>query len=294
MHYYQKNIGNYGRDTGHLSALEHGVYNLLLDWYYLNERPITMKEAVRVSRGNPDETQVVLSEFFKETKDGWIHSYADRVIAEYHAKAERNRANGAKGGRPPKAPQPIDSIDAKTQVVSAGMPEQTLTHKPLTINQEPKEKALASPKGSRLPEDWTAPDDWLSWARGEKPGINALQEADKFRDYWHGVAGAKGRKANWLATWRNWIRNANVVNRNNNGSNHAQPKLTPAERIAVNIALNNGGEIPAGYENNRDVVAEVGRNLRSQMDDGVRGQINRFGGSDMGEGLKWVNRSPGG
>lgn len=214
MHYYQKNIGDYGRDTGHLSALEHGVYNLLIDWYYLNERPITMKEAVRVSRGNPDETQVVLSEFFKETKEGWIHSYADRIIAEYHAKAERNRANGAKGGRPPKSSQPIDSIENKTQVVTSGMPEQTLTnnHKPLTTNQEPKEKALASPTGSRLPADWTAPEDWLTWARNEKPGINALQEADKFKDFWHSKAGKDGRKANWQATWRNWIRNSRHTN----------------------------------------------------------------------------------
>lgn len=96
--------------------------------------------------------------------------------------------------------------------------------------------------------------------------------------------GWQGFKAEWVTG----------NNRNNNGSNHAQPKLTPAERIAVNIALNNGGEIPAGYENNRDVVAEVGRNLRSQMDNGVRGQVNGFGCSDLGEGLKWVNRSPGG
>lgn len=159
MHYYQKNIGNYARDTGHLTVLEHGVYNLLLDWYYLNERPITMKEAVRVSRGNPDETQVVLYEFFKETEDGWIHSYADRVIAEYHAKAERNRINGAKGGRPPKQQQPIDSIESKTQVVTHGMPKQTLTNnnKPLTNNTEnQKDSVQPVAARSRFDDFWAA------------------------------------------------------------------------------------------------------------------------------------------
>lgn len=69
-------------------------------------------------------------------------------------------------------------------------------------------KAVASPSGSRLPDDWTPPEDWLAWARSEKPGINALQEADKFRDFWHSKAGKDGRKANWQATWRNWIRNS--------------------------------------------------------------------------------------
>lgn len=174
MHYYQKNIGNYGRDTGHLSALEHGVYNLLLDWYYLNERPITMKEAIRVSRGNPDETQVVLSEFFKETKDGWIHSYADRVIAEYHAKAERNRTNGAKGGRPPKSSQPIDSTGPKTQVVLSGMPEQTLTinHKPLTNNTEK-----------------------------QKPSVQPVAARSRFEDFWAVYPNKKGKQpaeAKWV------------------------------------------------------------------------------------------------
>lgn len=77
---------------------------------------------------------------------------------------------------------------------------------------EQKKKEKASPAGSRLPDDWTPPEEWLSWARSEKPGINALQEADKFKDYWSGVPGAKGRKANWQATWRNWIRNAKLVN----------------------------------------------------------------------------------
>lgn len=137
MHYYARHIGNYARDTGHLSALEHGVYALLLDWYYLNEKPLSFEQAVRVSRGNPVETQSVLSEFFKKTEQGWIHSYADREIEKYHSQAEKNRNNGKKGGRP-KSAQVIDSIDEKTQWVSFGMPEQTLTQE---LNNSIKERS---------------------------------------------------------------------------------------------------------------------------------------------------------
>lgn len=157
MHYYQRNLGDYARDTGHLSALEHGVYTLLLDWYYVNERPITMREAIRVSRGNPEETQVVLSEFFKETELGWIHSYADRVIEEYHVKAARNRENGAKGGRP-KVLQPIDSAGSKTHSVSSGMPDLTLTknQEPLTNNQKIKSAVQPAAARSRFDEFWAA------------------------------------------------------------------------------------------------------------------------------------------
>lgn len=33
-------------------------------------------------------------------------------------------------------------------------------------------------------------------------------EADKFRDYWVAKTGKDATKHDWLATWRNWCRNA--------------------------------------------------------------------------------------
>ena len=127
MNYYKRHLGDYAKDTGHLTALEHGVYTLLLDWYYANERPIPDSLTVRIARGNPEETQTVLSEFFNKTDEGWVHHYADRVIAEYNAKAERNRASGLLGGRP-----------KKTQTVSEANPKETLatSHKPLASKED--------------------------------------------------------------------------------------------------------------------------------------------------------------
>jgi hypothetical protein len=29
---------------------------------------------------------------------------------------------------------------------------------------------------------------------------------EAFCDYWRGIPGAKGRKLDWVATWRNWMR----------------------------------------------------------------------------------------
>lgn len=46
MHYYQKNIGDYRSATAHLSLLEHGVYNWLIDTYYSNEQPLPLDERV--------------------------------------------------------------------------------------------------------------------------------------------------------------------------------------------------------------------------------------------------------
>lgn len=135
MNYYKRHLGDYARDTGHLTALEHGIYTLLLDWYYVNECPIPFDKAVRIARGNPEQTQMVLDEFFKRQETGqkgWIHSRADREIQEYRIKAERNREVGKLGGRP-----------KKTQTVSKRNPDITLatSHKPL---EEKEAKACAS------------------------------------------------------------------------------------------------------------------------------------------------------
>jgi uncharacterized protein YdaU (DUF1376 family) len=66
--------------------------------------------------------------------------------------------------------------------------------------------AKLDPKGSRLPTDWTLPDDWAAWCEENRPDLDPMIVADGFRDFWIGKAGKDGRKADWLATWRNWCR----------------------------------------------------------------------------------------
>ena len=54
--------------------------------------------------------------------------------------------------------------------------------------------------------DWVLPDDWAVWAKAERPDLDPMAVADQFRDHWVAKAGKDGRKADWLATWRNWVR----------------------------------------------------------------------------------------
>ena len=66
-------------------------------------------------------------------------------------------------------------------------------------------------KGTRLPEGWMPAERTIAQIRSEFPGISDRllhQEHLKFSDYWTGVAGQRGRKSDWDATWRNWIRRA--------------------------------------------------------------------------------------
>lgn len=98
-------------------------------------------------------------------------------------------------------------------------------------HQEPPIKEIGSPTaqprekntGTRLPADWSLPDDWAEDAIGiGVEHYQAFLESEKFRDYWHSVAGAKGRKADWRATWRNWVRRSQENAKRN--MSHAEHK----------------------------------------------------------------------
>ena len=154
MHYYKFNIKDWTRDTAHLSVEEEGVYRRLLDHYYETESPIPQETQPLIRRlrlaGHEQSLQIVLGEFFALESDGYHQSNCDKQIAAYHAKAETNRANGKRGGRPlePKE-NPVGSQEKATG---------NLNHKPLTNNQEPEDKSSCdqqaeSPKAKRIPVD---------------------------------------------------------------------------------------------------------------------------------------------
>ncbi len=102
----------------------------------------------------------------------------------------------------------VDS-DVLAECKRDAMPErETETYKEET---EKRERGTNSAnRGTRLAAEWECPDEWLQDAIEIKPQWNygkARSVAAAFRDYWIGIAGAKGRKTDWRATWRNWVRN---------------------------------------------------------------------------------------
>ena len=97
MHYFQHNIGDYRRDTMHLSMIEHGAYRQLIDQYYLDETPIPLDEA-KVMRTHcarsAEEVQAiknVLNDFFEKTENGYIHKRCDGEIEKFYAKSQKAR-----------------------------------------------------------------------------------------------------------------------------------------------------------------------------------------------------------
>ena len=208
MHYYQHHIGDYRRDTAHLSLLEHGVYRQLLDWAYLDNDPIP-KETETVYRrlsARTDEEKnavnIVLSEFFT-LEIGYTQKRAEIEKQAYERKAATARIAGKLGGRP-----------KKTEEVISGLTELTdseANHKPLTINHKPKErgeraKALPRPDDVDL-QVWT---DWVQLRKAKKAPVTetVLKTARKeaaladmplmaFLEIWC-ARGSVGLEASWL------------------------------------------------------------------------------------------------
>lgn len=86
----------------------------------------------------------------------------------------------------------------------------------LDITDELENKSRA--RGARLPLD-TLPDDWMAFCRSKRPDLDPSDTWDRFRDYWIAQPGQRGCKADWYATWRNWVRNEKQGNGKPSGAN---------------------------------------------------------------------------
>lgn len=90
-------------------------------------------------------------------------------------------------------------------------------------NTDSSLRSESKARGTRLSEDWIPGTEYIQFATGEGMTFEAAhREANNFRDYWISQPGAKGVKANWLATWRNWIRRATA-----NAPKKQQPEQNP-------------------------------------------------------------------
>src|SRR5690606_31916584 len=109
MNYYEHHLGDYAKDTGHLTMLEHGAYRILLDRYYSTEQGIPADQAYRLARARSEEecraVDVVLDEFFELIDGVWIQHRVEREIAQARKRITAAQENGKKGGRPRKKPE---------------------------------------------------------------------------------------------------------------------------------------------------------------------------------------------
>lgn len=266
MFYFKFHIGDYRRETQHLTLLEHGVYMTLMSTYYTSEQPLPKDERqlLRLAGARTDEEKQavldIVNEFFIPTETHWVHSRIDFELSEYHSKAEANRENGKKGGRPKKnAPEKptnnqsgFDSPQNKTQVVSEIKPNDnpniSLTNKPINLltnepiinnidSDKPKKKSVMK----TLPNDFVISDQVRKWA-SENNHHNLEIHFERFTEY----AKSNGKKyADWDSAFKRAIREDwGKVNKpvyQSNGFNQPQQntRMQEIEQLRNEWELNN-------------------------------------------------------
>jgi uncharacterized phage protein (TIGR02220 family) len=99
VNYYPHHIGDYLRDTSHLSLLEHGAYRRMLDLYYASEKPLPLnvdglyRLVQAKSKQEKEAVDAILEEFFSRTDSGWRNSRADAEIAKAQEKGMKAKAS---------------------------------------------------------------------------------------------------------------------------------------------------------------------------------------------------------
>lgn len=142
MNYYPFHIGDFRSGTVNMSRHARWIYRDMLDVYYDMEKPLPLDFELlcdEIGVESEEERRIVerLLRFkFIKAEDGYRHEICDRVIAEYHAKAETARANGKQGGRPRKQP----ALDEKPSGFQSGFNQDATSNQEQTgsqANQEP-------------------------------------------------------------------------------------------------------------------------------------------------------------
>jgi len=161
MNYYKRHLGDYAKDTGFLSTYQHGVYALLLDWYYSNERPIPLDLVHRIvrARSGPEKKACdeVIRAFFDVSKEpGFaVCKRADLEISNCKSISEANSLIAK------------EAWDAKRmRNASISHSERNASHKPLAnISKDQKKKH--TPADFR-PPSWVDQNAWDGYVEMRK------------------------------------------------------------------------------------------------------------------------------
>lgn len=162
---------------------------------------------------------------------GWLEDNPDGVrivnFEDHNGTSAKRRCTDAQ--RKANA-RNVSASDADKQRTESGQKTPNLGAREEKSREEEKTvgaPSAKSPRGTALPKDWELPGDWRTWAEGARPDVDVLTVADSFRDYWVAKPGKDGRKADWLATWRNWVRNQR------SGGNSARQQSAAAVGVFV-------------------------------------------------------------
>lgn len=206
-------------------------------WYALDRRIAEDARLSWAARGllvflltKPDHWRVSVSHLAQQTAEARVKTRRDgtyALLAELEAAGYITRRQGRTAAGVmteleyvvSEVPLPSEPLTAQPVPAQPYTAQTTLDKTKLLDSSRDKTKkaslalCAAQPvdkvkRASRLPDEWTLPDEWRAEGLTIWPGCDIQREADRFRDYWTAQPGQRGVKVNWRSTWRNWIRKA--------------------------------------------------------------------------------------
>jgi len=235
--------------TSHLTLEEDGAYNRLLRLMWMTpgcSLPDDDRWIMRRMRCDLETFQGVvkplIDEFMKREKG---RVFSPRLTEEHNLSSEKHKKRvdaGKKGGRPAKSLK----TNKTTQSNAKAKPKQPEPEPYVDTNVSTKR---ARKRVSRLPENWTLPDDFMAFAKSK--GLSEGQahaEAEKMRDW--SLASPKGVKLDWLATWRSWI-NRKIEEQGNGSKSDNTARHRNAFASALSERSGGGGGDPQGEPDRR-------------------------------------------
>lgn len=208
MNYYRRYSGDYLRDTSDLTLMEHGAYDLLLDYYYTSETPAPADKQViyRRLRAMSQEEQravdSVLARYFWLEDDGYHQKRVDHEI-EVSKKA---RANGVNGGRPKTVTEYITEKETEhetgilTGCVTGLVHPPTTNHHPPASSLQPGKKARK--RATSLPDNFAISSRVKAWAQ-----TKGYHNLDAYLEFFSGRMRASGKAyIDWDQALMNCIR----------------------------------------------------------------------------------------
>ena len=193
-------VADYLSATSRLTTEQHGAYLLILMDYWKNGPPPdndgVLAQITRLSPSAWSNARTMLEAFFQVESGKWLHHRVDDELAKANHNKEVNRRRGLAGAAAKY------SKKAAPTMLEASLGDST---SPSPTPSPTKRNTGRDARATRLP-DQDLPDSWRDFCQTERPDLVPDQTYAKFRDYWTAKPGKAGTKLDWLATWRNWVR----------------------------------------------------------------------------------------
>jgi uncharacterized protein YdaU (DUF1376 family) len=205
MHYYQHHIGDFIKATSRLTDSQVMAYLRILWMYYDKNGHVEHDiEQIAFEIGSDTSTVSLILKTYFEVVDGFLkQSRCDKEMEGY-----ANKSSGGKKGAKARwsnagKNKQSNSLPIAKLCEPNATPMLTKNQEPITSSGATTEKVKKRKTAMTLHKD-TMPENYEEFIKVERPDLDPLQTYYKFCDYWLGNGEVK---ADWLATWRNWVRN---------------------------------------------------------------------------------------